>query len=25
MPPFGKYGALSEDELRKVVDFIYTL
>lgn len=25
MPPFGKHGALSEDELRKVVEFIYTL
>jgi L-cysteine S-thiosulfotransferase len=25
MPPFGKHGALSEDELNSVVDFIWTL
>lgn len=25
MPPFGKHGALSEDELDKVVEFIWTL
>lgn len=25
MPPFGKFKALSEDELNKVVEFIYTL
>jgi len=25
MPPFGKYKILSDDELNKVVEFIYTL
>ena len=25
MPPFGKHAILSEDELEKVVDFIWTL
>jgi sulfur-oxidizing protein SoxX len=25
MPPFGKHGALTEEELDKVVDYIYTL
>lgn len=25
MPPFGKHGILSEDELDKIVDYIYTL
>ncbi|MGB0721108.1 MAG: sulfur oxidation c-type cytochrome SoxX [Gammaproteobacteria bacterium] len=25
MPPFGKHGALSEDEINKIVDFVMTL
>lgn len=25
MPPFGKHGILSEDEIDKVVEFLYTL
>jgi sulfur-oxidizing protein SoxX len=25
MPPFGRHGILSEDELNKVVEFVYTL
>jgi len=25
MPPFGKHAILSEDQLNKVVDYLYTL
>lgn len=25
MPPFGRHGILSEDEIDKIVDFVYTL
>ncbi len=25
MPPFGRYGILSDDEINKIVDYIYTL
>lgn len=25
MPPFGKHGILSEDEIDKIVDYLYTL